>query len=232
MAVGSMTRLTSSQQSSGSYKVFIVEDHPVFRQGLAQLIREQPNFTVCGEIAAAENALPAIKRAMPDAVLVDITLPGKSGLDLIRQLQAFPQIKILVVSMHDEALYANRVLRAGAHGYVMKQEDPQEIVAALGDVLAGKIYVGEEVLESARKKKPAKSAPRLLEALSDLELEVLEALGRGKTRRKVAKELRLSERSVTTQHSRIRRKLGLRTSRDLVRYAICWVETGQPPQPS
>ncbi len=215
-------------KSSRASKVYIVEDHPVFRQGLAQLIDEQPDLKVCGQAADAETALPAIKRLLPDAVLVDITLPGKSGLALIRELGRLPQIKILVVSMHDEALYANRVLRAGAHGYVMKQEDPQEIVDALRDVLAGGIYLSEAVLESigSATRKRAKISKRPLENLTDMELEMLEALGRGKSRKAMAKEFRLSERTITAWSGKIRKKLGLRSSGALMRYAVCWVETG------
>jgi DNA-binding NarL/FixJ family response regulator len=214
-------------ETSKARKIFIVEDHPVFRQGLAQLIDEQPDLRVCGEAADAEAALPAIKRVLPDAVLVDITLPGKSGLELIRQLRALPQLKILVVSMHDEALYANRVLQAGAHGYVMKQEDPEEIVDALRDVLAGRIYLSEAVLESrgSTGRGRAKTLKRPLEELTDTELEMLEALGRGKSRKEMAKEFGLSERAITERSGRIRKKLGLRSSSALMRYAVCWVET-------
>jgi len=129
--------------------IYIVEDHPVFREGLAQLVNAEQDLTVCGQAGDAAQALRAIARLKPDLVLVDITLPGKSGLELIKELRPQNhQLKLLVVSMHDEALYANRVLRAGGDGYIMKQEDPEEIIHAIRDVLGGHTYVSEQVMAS------------------------------------------------------------------------------------
>ena len=128
-------------------KIFIVEDHPVYREGLRQLVNREADLAVCGEADDGAEALKAIPAVGPDLVLVDLTLPGKSGLQLIKELRAVdPHIKLLVVSMHDQALYADRVLRAGGDGYIMKQEDPDEIINAIRDVLAGHIYVSDEVL--------------------------------------------------------------------------------------
>lgn len=134
-------------ESPAPWKVFIVEDHPVFREGLAQTLNAEPDLSVCGKACSAEQALEAIPRFKPDVVLVDLTLPGKSGLQMIKEIRNTDRnIKLLVVSMHDESLYANRVLRAGGDGYVMKQEDPEEIVRAIRDVLNGYLYVSEEVV--------------------------------------------------------------------------------------
>src|SRR5215472_10171901 len=183
--------------------VFIVEDHPVFRQGLKQMVNSEKDLTVCGEAGDAEVAFRAIKRLKPDLVLVDITLPGESGLDLIKRVRkAQPSSKLLVVSMHDEALYANRVLRAGASGYIMKQEDPDEIVHAIRDVLGGHIYVSEEVLgkrASTPSATSAKTSNGTLEQFTDEELEVLECLGQGKTQREIARLLKLSPATVTAR---------------------------------
>ncbi len=222
--------LTNSPEDT-TRKVFIVEDHPVFRQGLKQMVNSEQGLTVCGEAGDAETGFSAIKRLEPDLVLVDITLPGESGLDLIRRVRtALPSTKMLVVSMHDEALYANRVLRAGASGYIMKQEDPDEIVHAIHDVLNGHIYVSEEVL--GKKAAPpsggeTKSANRPLEQFTDDELEVLECLGLGKTQREIAQLLKLSPATITARCSRIKKKLNLKSGNELIRYAVCWVETGQ-----
>src|SRR5208283_5144859 len=156
-------------------KVFIVEDHPTFREGLVQILSGQKDLIVCGQAGDADRALHAIARLDPDLVLVDITLPGKSGLELIKELRLQnSKVRILVVSMHEEALYADRVLRAGGDGYIMKQEDPEEIVHAIRDVLAGRIYVSEQVMENpskAPKKRPARPTPCSVEQLTDSELE-------------------------------------------------------------
>jgi DNA-binding NarL/FixJ family response regulator len=174
-------------------KVFIVEDHPVFREGLMQIINSEGDLTVCGEAGDAEHALEAIPSLKPDLVVVDITLPGKSGLELIKDLRARNGgLKLLVLSMHDEALYADRVLRAGGDGYIMKQEDPEEVVHAIRDVLGGHIYVSEEVMAGGPKAARASASQpksRPLGQLTDVELEVLELLGEGKTNLEIARHL-------------------------------------------
>ncbi len=231
--------------------MFIVEDHPVFREGLVQLLGMEPGLKVCGEAGDAEQALRDIPGAKPDLVLVDITLPGKSGLDLIKELRAADSaVKILVVSMHDEALYADRVLRAGGDGYIMKQEDPEEIARAVHDVLAGQIYVSDAVMATrpsaidagpatpdrnghARLVEEAATAGaqgspagqgRPLDALSDGELEVLQLLGKGKTNAEIGRQLSLTPRAVTKACASILKKLGLKSPNELIRYAVCWVE--------
>lgn len=209
-------------------KIFIVEDHPVFREGMVQMLGSETGLEVCGEAGNAERAFPAIVRLKPDLVLVDITLPGKSGLELIREIRAVDRtVKLLVVSMHDEAIYADRVLRAGADGYIMKQEDFPEIIRAIRDVLSGHIYVSEEVLSNngeGAQSPQSQTKARSLADLSDSELEVLELLGRGKSNPEIARQLRIGVKAVTACGNRIRKKLKFKTANQLIRYAVCWVE--------
>jgi DNA-binding NarL/FixJ family response regulator len=212
-------------------KVFIVEDHPVFREGLVQVINSEDDLTVCGEAADAEQALEAIPSLKPDLVLVDISLPGKSGLELIKDLRARNgRVKLLVLSMHDEALYADRVLRAGGDGYIMKQEDPEEVVHAIRDVLGGRIYVSEQILAGGKKGAPARGSEpksRPLGQLTDVELEVLELLGEGKTNLEIARQLHFRPGTASAHCTQIKRKLNLRSANALIRYAVCWVEGGK-----
>jgi len=209
-------------------KIFIVEDHPVFREGLAQAVSAEQGLTVCGQAGSAAQALRTIPKLKPDLVLVDITLPGKSGLQLIKELRAMNlMIKLLVVSMHDEALYAARVLRAGGDGYIMKQENMEEILQAIHDLLSGRLYVSEEVLASLPKSSRKRRGPASscwIHDLTDLELEFLELLGRGKGNRAIARQLRLPLREIVARGTQIRKKLRLRSISELIRYAVCWVE--------
>lgn len=203
----------------------------MFREGLAQIINSEDDLTVCGEAEDAEHALEAILGLKPDLVLVDITLPGKSGLELIKELRDLNlSVKLLVLSMHDEALYADRVLRAGGDGYIMKEEDPEEVVHAIRDVLGGRIYVSEQVMAGVKETPPSSGSAlksRPLAQLADAELEVLELLGEGKTNLEVARQLHLQPESVNTHCKHIMRKLDLKTSNALIRYAVCWVEGGK-----
>jgi DNA-binding NarL/FixJ family response regulator len=205
-------------------RIFIVEDHPVFREGLRQILSGEADLEICGVAGSAELALPSIANLQPDLALVDISLPGKSGIDLIRKIRARKlQVKLLVVSMHDEALYDARVLRAGGDGYIMKEEDPAEIIQAIHDVLAGRIYVSEEVLATRPSKAAAKPAsrpePRLLSQLTDTELEILQWLGQRRSRRAIASALSLTPRALAAQCTHIRRKLNLPTDAALTRRA-------------
>jgi DNA-binding NarL/FixJ family response regulator len=220
--------------SSGSadQKVFIVEGHPVFHQGLIQMLAGERGLTVVGFAADAAAALKSIPELKPDLVLVDIGLPGKNGLDLIKEIRVSNRsVKLLVVSMHDEALYADRVLRAGGDGYVMKQQDPEEIIHAIRDVLAGHIYVSDEVMASTGKapalRTPTTTPRHKLEALADEDLEVLELLGRGKSEPEIARQLRVGVATIATRCKRIQKKLKLKSANALVRYAVCWIESGK-----
>ena len=210
-------------------KIFILEDHPVFREGLVQLISREEGLAVCGQASDAETALQEVSKLKPDLALVDISLPGKNGLEFIKEVRAVNRhIKLLVVSMHDKALFADRVLRAGGDGYIMKQEDPEEIINAIRDLLAGHLYVSEAVM--AGPKTPAKTAVKppanSLDQLTDSELEILELVGHGKSNAQIARQLHLTPRAVAAQCAQIRKKLNLKGPNDLIRYAACWVIAG------
>lgn len=223
------TMKVKSAPSNGK-KVFIVDDHPVFREGLAQLVNSEQGLRVCGGAGNFAAALAGIQREKPDLVLVDITLPDKSGLELIKAIRArkYP-VKLLVVSMHDEALYANRVLRLGGDGYIMKQEGPAELINAIQDVLNGHIYVSEKVMVPAAKTpapKRSKPTDRPLDRLTDAQLEILELLGQGRTTKEISAQLELSVARIEDECAEMQKKLNLKTDNALVRYAVCWVETG------
>ncbi len=208
------------------HRIFLVEDHPVFRDGLAKLLNAEADLTVCGEAGDAKTGLKNIRKLRPDLAVVDLGLPGKSGLELIKEVRAAKlPVKLLVVSMFDEALYAQRVLRAGGDGYIMKQEDPEEIISAIRDVLAGHIYVSEDVFtRESLKSSSMEEKAGALDLLTDSELEVLEWLGQGKSAEEIAHQLQLPNTSVTAQTTSIRRKLKIKTDNALVRYAVGWVE--------
>lgn len=208
------------------HKIFLVEDHPVFRDGLANLLNAEPDLTVCGQANNARQALQSLVKLKPALAVVDLGLPGQSGLELIKEIRELKlPVKLLVVSMFDESIYAQRVLRAGGDGYIMKQEDPDEIVHAIRDVLAGHIYVSEEIFGQRSETLPAENNPPDLDQLTDSELEVLESLGQGKTPKETALQTGLSPAEINTHRHSIRRKLKLKNSNALMRYAVCWVES-------
>ena len=213
-------------------KIFILDDHPVFRQGLVQMIKDQPDMVVCGQAKTGSDAVKAIARLKPDLALVDISLPDKSGLDVIREVRASrSKTKLLVVSMHDEALYASRVLRLGGDGYIMKREDPAEIIEAIRDVLNGHLYLSEDVMAKlgqgkTRTPRPSKKKASPLDLLTDGELEILELLGQGHSNEEIARRLGLVAEKVSGACTAVKKKLKLKTDNALVRYAVCWVEDG------
>lgn len=209
-------------------KILIVDDHPLMRKGLALSLGGETDLEVVGQAADAEQALGMVEKLEPDVAVVDISLPGMSGLELIKHFQAvYPHIRSLVVSRHDEALYAERAIRAGARGYVMKLEAADEIVKAVRRVLAGGIYVSEEINErllmglAAGRDELAQSP---LEILSDRELEVFELSGRGLVTREIAERLHLSVKTVESYRARIKDKLSLKTAAELMQHAVQWVE--------
>jgi len=224
-------KILKKQASSRLKKIFIVDDHPVFRTGLARILTREEGLSVCGMAGDAEKALSEIPRLGPDLALVDISLPGMNGLELVKKLRSLDSsTKFLIVSVHDEALYADRALRIGADGYIMKQEDPAEIIRAIRDVLSGHIYVSEEVLEAsakagARRPSPAKAIP--LHQLTNLQLQILELLGHGKSNQEIASQLRCQGRTVAAHCSAMQKTLHLESTNALVRYAVCWFEMGR-----
>src|SRR6266568_4330035 len=213
-------------------KIFIVDDHPVFREGLAGLIRAEADLTVCGEANSAPQALTAIERLKPDLVLVDIGLPGRSGLELIKDIRAVrSETAVLVISMHGETLYAERVLRAGGRGYIMKQEGPEKILQAIRHVLSDQLYLSGKmsvrILEAFSGRRARTSSP--IGRLTDRELEILQLLGQGKDSHAIAKQLHLSFKTVDAHRGHIKEKLNLRTGTELIVYAARWVEREQAP---
>ncbi len=209
-------------------RILIVDDHPLVRKGLALTLEAEPDLEVCGQAASAEEALGMLDEVRPDLVIVDISLPGMSGLELIKHLHVWnPELPVLIISRHDEALYAERAIRAGARGYVMKVEAVDVIVRAVRRVLAGGLYVSEEVSERllmsmAGHRRSAGQSP--LELLSDRELEVFELTGRGLSTREIAERLHLSVKTVESYRARIKAKLGLRNAAELMQHAVQWVE--------
>ena len=209
-------------------KILIVDDHPMMRDGLAALITAQPDLAVCAQAADAREAVQAIETLRPDLVLMDISLPGKSGLETIKDIQALaPGLAVLVLSMHDEALYAERVLRAGARGYVMKQEGGKRIMDAIRAVLAGKVFVSEKmsarIMDAFTGRRAA--AGSTVENLSDREFEIFQLIGHGRSTKEIAEQLHLSVKTVEVHRVNIKAKLKLTTSPELVHYAVRWVES-------
>ena len=209
-------------------QLLIVDDHPMMRTGLTQLIDNTPDLKVCAEADNAAQALQAVTNRNFDLILLDISLPDKSGLELIKDIQALkPGLPVLVVSMHDELLYAERVLRAGARGYIMKQEGGKKFLQAIRQVLAGQVYVSEKmsarILENFSGRHAALAvAP--VQRLSDREFEVFQLIGRGKGTRDIAELLHLSVKTVEVHRANLKKKLELKTAHDLVHYAIRWME--------
>ncbi len=220
---------TGSAGQPARRSVLLVDDHPFMRAGLAQLIDRQPDLAVCGEAGNPAEAFTALGKSQPDLVLSDITMPGRSGLDFIKDLRArHPGLRVLVVSMHDEAIYAERALRAGASGYIMKEAGGENLLAAIRQVLRGETYVSArmaaKLLESFTAARPRGSSSPI-EKLTDREFEVFRLIGEGKSTRDIAAQLHLSPKTVDVHRSHIREKLALSDSTALVRHAVRWVET-------
>jgi DNA-binding NarL/FixJ family response regulator len=213
--------------SQSRHRILIVDDHPMMREGLRTLISRERDLTVCGEAETARQALDAVASLKPDLVLVDITLPGRNGIELIKDICALQHaLSILVISMHDESLYAERVLRAGARGYIMKQESGPTMMQAIRQVLAGRIYLSEKmsarILENVAGKR-ANASP--IERLSDREFEVFQLIARGKSTVQIAEELHLSTKTIESHRANVKEKLDLRTMPELISFASRWVET-------
>ncbi len=209
-------------------RVLIVEDHPLARRGLVQLIDSERDMKVVAEADTGGQGLDLVVNENLDLALFDISLPDKNGLELIKDMRAVkPELPVLIISMHDEALYAERVLRAGARGYIMKQEGGKKLLQAIRQVLTGQIYVSEKmsarILETFSGNRPEHSASPVAR-LSDREFEVFQLIGQGKGTKEIAQHLKLSVKTVEVHRAKIKEKLSLLTATELVRYAVRWTE--------
>jgi DNA-binding NarL/FixJ family response regulator len=217
-----------AKSKNAAKRVLIVDDHPMMRQGLAQLIDNEPDLKVLAEADTGGEGLDVVVGQKLDLALLDISLPDKNGLELIKDIHTLkPELPILIVSMHDEALYAERVLRAGARGYIMKQEGGKKLLQAIRHVLTGQIYVSEKmsarILETFSGSRTEPSASPVAR-LSDREFEVFQLIGQGKGTKEIAQHLNLSVKTVEVHRAKIKEKLSLLTATDLVRYAVRWSE--------
>jgi DNA-binding NarL/FixJ family response regulator len=207
-------------------RVLLVDDHPIVRQGLALLIDREPDLSVCGEADSAHSALHAITTLRPDLVVLDISLSGPDGLELLKELRLKTgSLPVLILSMHDESIYAERAMRAGANGYIMKQEATEKVLVAIRRILQGEVYLSDRLTSTmlqqyVRGNTPLKNSP--LVNLSDRELEVFRLIGEGRGTRQIADELHLSVKTIESYQAHIKEKLALRNARELVQHAIEW----------
>jgi DNA-binding NarL/FixJ family response regulator len=210
-------------------RIVIVDDHPLFRHGLTQLINSNDDYDVCGEASGAPDGLAVIRKLKPDLVIVDLSLKGPNGIELTKSLRVeFPKMPVLILSMHDEPTYAVRSLRAGANGYVTKQEALGSVLVAIGEVTDGRVYLSpamasEVISDVVLSKREPGANPT--DALTDRELEILERIGKGEEVKSIAKALHLSPKTVETHRAHIKEKLKLSNARQVARYAVQWAST-------
>jgi DNA-binding NarL/FixJ family response regulator len=221
-----MNTKASAGTANRKSKIFVVDDHPIVRQGLGLLINREPDMIVCGAAEETQSALRAIPTLQPDVMVVDISLTGPDGLELVKTIRTRDaNLPILVLSMHDESIYAERALRAGANGYIMKQEATEKVLVAIRRILRGEVYLSDRVSSKmlqqyVRGSSTARESP--VADLSDRELEVFRLVGEGHGTRQIAEELHLSVKTVETYQAHIKEKLSLRNARELVQHAIEW----------
>ena len=215
-----------SEAPAEKSRVFVVDDHPLVREGLANLINAQEDLIVCGEAEDSAKAIAGIEKTRPDVALIDISLQNESGLELVKHLASqFPEVALIVLSMHDETLYAERALRAGARGYVMKREVSKNVLTSIHRVLEGGVFVSERVanriaIKAVARRKAADRSP--VERLSDRELEIFRLLGQGRTTSQIACDLNLSLKTVQAYCARAKEKFGVRSLTELLRAAFRW----------
>jgi len=228
-----MKRLRSTNKNpkcdpADAKRIVIVDDHPLFRKGLEQLIHSDGTFAVCGEAGSAAEAMDVIRKLDPDLAIVDVSLPGANGIELIKNIRAeFPKLPILVLSMHDESLYALRALRAGAQGYVMKQEALANVVQAIHEVFGGRPYLSPAMAAQVITnfaQTPSEGEADVIDRLSDRELEILELIGKGNEVRQIGKLLHLSPKTVETHRAHIKEKLNLASAHQVGRFAVQWLD--------
>jgi len=216
---------------SNMTRIILVEDHPIFRKGLAQLINNEQDMTICGEAEDSLEALKIVKEQKPDLVIIDITLKDRNGIELIKDIRVrFPEMLIIVLSMHDEKIYAERALRAGAKGYIMKQEAPETILKAIHHVLNDNIYVSNDIATRIFSmffdgKSTKESSP--IDQLTDRELEVFQLIGEGFGTRQIANKLHISVKTVENHRAHIKEKLNLKSAIELVQQATLWLQRNQ-----
>jgi len=226
-----MKAIRSERAAKTRRNILILDDHPITRYGLAQLINHEPDLLVCGEAESAHAALAAIKPAQPELVLADIAMPGRSGLEFIKDMQAqHPEVPVLVMSMHDESIYAERVLRAGGRGYIMKNEGGEKLLEAIRQVLQGQIYVSKNVSAAVLdvfSRHRASASAATLRALSDREFEVFQLIGQGLSSQQIGRRLNLSVKTVGTHRQHIKQKLKAQTAPELIQRAVRWAAAQQ-----
>jgi DNA-binding NarL/FixJ family response regulator len=216
----------SPNQAVTKRRILVVDDHPIVRQGLALLINREPDLVVCGEAEEAMGAMHVLASARPDVLIVDISLNGPDGLDLLKNIRITnPALPVLILSMHEESIYAERALRAGANGYIMKQEATERVLVAVRRILSGEIYVSDRIADKMLKHYITGSSTlrdSSIADLSDRELEVFRLIGDGHGTRQIAEELHLSIKTVESYQAHIKEKLSLRSARELMQHAIQW----------
>ncbi len=218
-----------TNMSLNKTKILIIDDHPIVRQGLARLIEHEDDLEVCGQADDAPAAMKAIRKQNPDIAIVDITLKETNGMELIKDIKVqYPSLPVLTLSMHDESLYAERALRAGAKGYIMKQQATDNVIDAIRKVLNGQVYISDEMaIKMVRKlvngRPDAGASP--LDSLSDRELEVFLLIGKGHGTRQISEKLHLSVKTIETYRSHIKEKLNLVDASELLQYSIQWANS-------
>ena len=217
---------SSSETLAPKSHVFVIDDHPLVREGLTNLINAQDDLVVCGEAEDSAQAIAGMVKTRPDVALIDISLQNESGLELVKHLATqFPKVALIVISMHDETLYAERALRAGARGYVMKREASKNVLSSIRRVVEGGVFVSERVasriaMKAAARRKAAERSP--VERLSDRELEIFRLLGQGRSPSQIASDLNLSLKTVQAYCARAKEKFGVRSLTELLRAAFRW----------
>ena len=219
-----------SQAPSAPLRIVIVEDHPIVRKGLTELINGEPDMTVCGESDTAGGGLTVIRTGRPDVAIVDLSLGKDSGLNLVKQIDASQlDVRVLILSMHEETLHAERGLAAGARGYIMKHEAMHNLITAIRCVASGKTYVSaqmsERIVARVTGRRTTRDEPAPFDRLTDREREVLALMGRGLGTREVAQQLGLSMKTIETYQARIKEKLGLSNGHELMRAAVSWTQS-------
>lgn len=213
-----------------SIKILLVEDHPIFRKGLAQLINMEQDMEIVGEADSVDTALSCISETVPHCAVVDISLRDSNGADLVKTLRSdYPDVKVLILSMHDELLYAERMLRAGAMGYIMKQEAPEMILQAVRTVMENRVFVSDSISSTILKKiidGKDEEGQTGVEVLTERELEIYRFIGQGMSTREIAEKLDVSIKTVENHRAHIKEKMGLKNSIELIQKATLWIENG------